>query len=294
MSFRARLTIFFVVIVVVPMVAIGVLVFSLINDSQQGKADARAGGIAADRGQPVPERSGVGADRCRDAGAHCRVAAWQGAFGALRERRDAIGAGEGDAEQRLEDDRGCRRPHRDRARLGARRQRGRRQRDDRDGLRADRLSIRARAVRPGSRRRGARRAEGRRIDARAVELNTARAGRERDGAGQGLSRRQPDVHGLRRGSRDRHRAVGAVRDSLLARWQPRRRRGADRRVPRTRVGLLAARIARSSGPAQRLSRGGATTRKRRLLIADQGRGPRRVRGARDGVQQHVERAVSPA
>jgi len=47
MSFRARLTIFFVLIVVVPMVAIGVLMFSLINDSQQGKADARSGGVAA-------------------------------------------------------------------------------------------------------------------------------------------------------------------------------------------------------------------------------------------------------
>ena len=50
MSFRARLTVFFVVIVIVPMVAIGVLMFSLINDSQQGKADARAGGIAAAAG----------------------------------------------------------------------------------------------------------------------------------------------------------------------------------------------------------------------------------------------------
>ena len=50
MSFRARLTIFFVGIVVVPMVAIGVLMFSLINDSQQGKADARAGGVAATAG----------------------------------------------------------------------------------------------------------------------------------------------------------------------------------------------------------------------------------------------------
>jgi diguanylate cyclase (GGDEF)-like protein len=47
MSFRARLTIFFVLIVVVPMVAIGVLMFSLINDSEKGKADARAGGLAA-------------------------------------------------------------------------------------------------------------------------------------------------------------------------------------------------------------------------------------------------------
>jgi diguanylate cyclase (GGDEF)-like protein len=50
MSFRARLTIFFVLIVVVPMVAIGVLVFSLINDSEQGKADARAAGVAAEAG----------------------------------------------------------------------------------------------------------------------------------------------------------------------------------------------------------------------------------------------------
>ncbi len=47
MSFRARLFIFFVLIVVVPMVAMGVLMFRLISDSEQGKADARAGGLAA-------------------------------------------------------------------------------------------------------------------------------------------------------------------------------------------------------------------------------------------------------
>ncbi len=47
MSFRARLLTFFVLIVVVPMVAIGVLMFRLISDSQQGKADARAGGLAS-------------------------------------------------------------------------------------------------------------------------------------------------------------------------------------------------------------------------------------------------------
>ncbi|HEY4828502.1 MAG TPA: diguanylate cyclase [Solirubrobacteraceae bacterium] len=46
MSFRARLTIFFVLIVVVPMIAMGVLMFRLIGDSQQGKADARADGLA--------------------------------------------------------------------------------------------------------------------------------------------------------------------------------------------------------------------------------------------------------
>jgi hypothetical protein len=47
MSFRARLTIFFVVIVVVPMVAIGVLMFRLIDESQHGKADARAVALAS-------------------------------------------------------------------------------------------------------------------------------------------------------------------------------------------------------------------------------------------------------
>jgi diguanylate cyclase (GGDEF)-like protein len=47
MSFRTRLTGFFVLIVVVPMIAVAVLVFRLISDSQQGKADARAGGLAS-------------------------------------------------------------------------------------------------------------------------------------------------------------------------------------------------------------------------------------------------------
>jgi diguanylate cyclase (GGDEF)-like protein len=46
MSFRTRLTSFFVLIVVVPMLAVGFLVFRLIADSQQGKADARANGLA--------------------------------------------------------------------------------------------------------------------------------------------------------------------------------------------------------------------------------------------------------
>jgi diguanylate cyclase (GGDEF)-like protein len=46
MSFRTRLTGFFVLIVVVPMVAVGFLAFRLIGDSEQGKADARAAGLA--------------------------------------------------------------------------------------------------------------------------------------------------------------------------------------------------------------------------------------------------------
>ena len=41
MSFRSRLSLFFVLIVVVPMMAVGLVVFRLISDSQNGKADAR-------------------------------------------------------------------------------------------------------------------------------------------------------------------------------------------------------------------------------------------------------------
>jgi diguanylate cyclase (GGDEF)-like protein len=47
MSFRTRLTSFFVLIVVVPMAAMAFLVFRLIDDSQSGKADARANGVAS-------------------------------------------------------------------------------------------------------------------------------------------------------------------------------------------------------------------------------------------------------
>ena len=46
MSFRARLTTFFVLIVVIPMAAMGVLVFGLIDSSATGKADSRVSGIA--------------------------------------------------------------------------------------------------------------------------------------------------------------------------------------------------------------------------------------------------------
>ena len=47
MSFRTRLTSFFVLIVVVPMIAVAFLVFRLISDSEQGKADARVNETAA-------------------------------------------------------------------------------------------------------------------------------------------------------------------------------------------------------------------------------------------------------
>ncbi len=47
MSFRARLTIFFFLTVVVPMAAMGLLVFGLIDGSAASRANARAAGIAA-------------------------------------------------------------------------------------------------------------------------------------------------------------------------------------------------------------------------------------------------------
>ena len=47
MSFRLRLTSFFLLIVVIPMVVVAVLVFALISASQRGKADARLSGVAS-------------------------------------------------------------------------------------------------------------------------------------------------------------------------------------------------------------------------------------------------------
>ena len=58
MSFRARLTTFFLLIVVIPMIAVGFLVFRLISDSQLGKTDARARG--APRTGASVGRSAVG------------------------------------------------------------------------------------------------------------------------------------------------------------------------------------------------------------------------------------------
>ena len=50
MSFRTRLTTFFLLIVIVPMIGVGALVLRLINDSQQAKVEARASGLAPKTG----------------------------------------------------------------------------------------------------------------------------------------------------------------------------------------------------------------------------------------------------
>src|SRR6476646_4764858 len=41
MSFRGRLTLFFVLIVIVPMVSVAFVLFRLISDNESGKSDAR-------------------------------------------------------------------------------------------------------------------------------------------------------------------------------------------------------------------------------------------------------------
>ena len=41
MSFRARLLVFFTIIVVIPMIAVALVLFSLTKDSETGKADAQ-------------------------------------------------------------------------------------------------------------------------------------------------------------------------------------------------------------------------------------------------------------
>jgi diguanylate cyclase (GGDEF)-like protein len=64
MSFRNRLSFFFVAIVIVPMLAVGVVVFKLISDNEAGKADAR-----------VAAAANVGVGLYRDAVARGRAAA---------------------------------------------------------------------------------------------------------------------------------------------------------------------------------------------------------------------------
>src|SRR5258708_1608749 len=71
MSFRNRLTLFFVVIVIVPMIAVALVLFRLIADSETGKSDA---GVAeAARTAAGLYRLGPGGARAR--GAILRIAA---------------------------------------------------------------------------------------------------------------------------------------------------------------------------------------------------------------------------
>ena len=54
MSFRQRLTGFFVAIVILPMTIVGFVLFQLIEDNETGKADASLAAQQEVRDQPVP------------------------------------------------------------------------------------------------------------------------------------------------------------------------------------------------------------------------------------------------
>src|ERR687888_538048 len=70
MSFRTRLLLFFTIIVIVPMGAVALVLFSITSQSELGKADARiAGGLRVafpvsrqERGDALPELRQVAAD----------------------------------------------------------------------------------------------------------------------------------------------------------------------------------------------------------------------------------------
>jgi diguanylate cyclase (GGDEF)-like protein len=85
MSFRTRLTLFFVLIVIVPMLSVGVVVFRLISDNETGKADARlAEGQAAARGIYLEVRDG--------ASSKARIAGSDGDLGRALQDRDYAAA----------------------------------------------------------------------------------------------------------------------------------------------------------------------------------------------------------
>ena len=69
MSFRGRLRLFFALIVVVPLIALGVLLFARAEGTQTGKADARiATGLRAAMGvyaEGDKTRRGAGRRGCR-------------------------------------------------------------------------------------------------------------------------------------------------------------------------------------------------------------------------------------
>ena len=70
--------------------------------------------------------------------------------------------------------------------------------------------------------------------------------------------------------------------------------GADRRLPGAGSRVRLACLARSPISAPGLPAGRSAPRQRRLLLAGDGRGPRRVRRTRRGVQPDVDRAVPSA
>src|SRR3954454_22262332 len=91
-SFRSRLTLFFVAIVIVPMLVVTVALFRLISDNEHGQADARvAQGQTAAIGlyRRAAERAGVAVGRIARAPA-MSAALRSGNEGAVRARANRL------------------------------------------------------------------------------------------------------------------------------------------------------------------------------------------------------------
>jgi diguanylate cyclase (GGDEF)-like protein len=133
MSFRSRLTLFFVLIVIVPMVSVAFVLFRLIDDSENGKADARvaarqdtvinlyeetrdrAGRVAALVGGDVRLATALRADDDRGARVRARALLREGGVRRIlitRDRRVVVDVGHSDAvfpvRRELTDARGAR------------------------------------------------------------------------------------------------------------------------------------------------------------------------------------------
>src|SRR4051795_6134603 len=83
-SFRSRLTSFFIGIVILPMVAVSVILFRLVADSERGKSDARLSQAQTAGSGLFAEEAARAARAGRELGASPRLAAAIGAKDAAR------------------------------------------------------------------------------------------------------------------------------------------------------------------------------------------------------------------
>ena len=299
MSFRNRLTLFFVAIVIVPMVSVAFVLFSLISDNENGKADARLAARQQLGGEPLSLRGrGGGSDRharrrrrassrrrCATATTRGRGTGARAAVLARRRAHPHRGPG-GGADRR-------RQPRRGRARAARARRRRRVEVRRPDRLGPHRAGVRA-AVKPLTGldvvvRQGdgtlAETLRGTRVrpPRRRHDLRRRRAVPRRLVPGAGLRRRAMRVSAplVPGGAAERRRE------------QPLARRRRPGRLLPPRVHLRDPRVALAAAPDRRLPAGRAAARPRRLRRAGADPRPRRVRGARRRVQQDVAPAREP-
>jgi hypothetical protein len=270
MSFRTRLPSFFILIVVVPMAAVGLLVFRLIDDSQTGTADARARQRDRRHGaERVRQRQhGRQPGRSRGGAGHRQPApgAAQGPSGDDRPRDRPRARGSDDRRGPAADHR---RPHGDRSGARARaRVEFAPAMDDR-GLGADRGRLCAVARRLGH-------SGGRALGRRHAGVDAARGrprraaqppGHDHDRPGQ-LSRRHPALHRLSSPSRG---GVDPLQRGCQRGWLAGRgsaaRGGVNRGLPDPGLLLRAPGLPGAAGPAGALPGGGPAAGQRRLLVS---------------------------